>query len=164
MPKLPHVTGREILAALLRAGFTEAHVRGAHHYLRRGAGRLVVVPVHAGETVPPGNVEVDPTERGSQRRRVRRAALSLAGMLRPCEWAVRADDSGTPTWGTGCDKPPDHARRNTRVRTLPFFNFGGSGRNTTLEQFNGHSQGNYIAGAARASGAVVLRGLPCPPE
>jgi predicted RNA binding protein YcfA (HicA-like mRNA interferase family) len=57
MAKLPHVTGREILAALLRGGFTETHVRGSHHYLRRAGGRLVVVPVHAGETVPPGTLK-----------------------------------------------------------------------------------------------------------
>jgi predicted RNA binding protein YcfA (HicA-like mRNA interferase family) len=57
MAKLPHITGREILAALLRAGFTESHVRGSHHYLRRAGGRLVVVPVHARETVPPGTLK-----------------------------------------------------------------------------------------------------------
>jgi predicted RNA binding protein YcfA (HicA-like mRNA interferase family) len=57
MPKLPHVTGREILAALLRGGFTESHVKGSHHYLRRDGGPLVVVPVHAGETVPPGTLK-----------------------------------------------------------------------------------------------------------
>jgi predicted RNA binding protein YcfA (HicA-like mRNA interferase family) len=56
MAKLPHLTGRQILAALLRAGFAETHVRGSHHYLRRGGGRLVVVPVHAGETIPPGTL------------------------------------------------------------------------------------------------------------
>ena len=57
MAKLPHLTGREVRAALLRAGFTETHVRGSHHYLRRDGGKLVVVPVHAGETVPPGTLK-----------------------------------------------------------------------------------------------------------
>ncbi len=57
MARLPHVTGRDILAALLRAGFAESHVRGSHHYLRRPGGRIVVVPVHARETVPPGTLK-----------------------------------------------------------------------------------------------------------
>jgi predicted RNA binding protein YcfA (HicA-like mRNA interferase family) len=56
MAKLPHVTGREMLAALKRGGFVETHVRGSHHYLRREGGKLVVVPAHAGETVPPGTL------------------------------------------------------------------------------------------------------------
>lgn len=56
MAKLPHVTGRDILAALKRAGFVETHVKGSHHYLRRAGGKLVVVAVHAGETVPPGTL------------------------------------------------------------------------------------------------------------
>jgi predicted RNA binding protein YcfA (HicA-like mRNA interferase family) len=56
MAKLPIVTGRVLLAALLRGGFVESHVRGSHHYLRRDGGPLVVVPVHAGETVPPGTL------------------------------------------------------------------------------------------------------------
>jgi len=57
MAKLPHVTGREILAALKRGGFVESHVKGSHHFLRRGGGRLVTVAVHAGETVPPGTLK-----------------------------------------------------------------------------------------------------------
>jgi predicted RNA binding protein YcfA (HicA-like mRNA interferase family) len=56
MAKLPHLTGRVLLAALLRNGFVESNVRGSHHYLRRDGGKLVVVPVHAGETVPPGTL------------------------------------------------------------------------------------------------------------
>jgi predicted RNA binding protein YcfA (HicA-like mRNA interferase family) len=56
MAKLPHATGRQILAALKRGGFVESHVRGSHHYLRRAGGKLVPVPVHPGETVPPGTL------------------------------------------------------------------------------------------------------------
>jgi len=33
-----------------------SHVRGSHHYLRRAGGKLVVVAVHPGETVPPGTL------------------------------------------------------------------------------------------------------------
>lgn len=53
MSRLPRVTGREVLAALRRAGFTPDHVRGSHHYLRGPGGRLVTVPAHAGETLKP---------------------------------------------------------------------------------------------------------------
>ena len=57
MAKLPHVTGQEVLAALRRAGFRLSHVKGSHHYLRREGSRLVTVPVHAGETIPPGTLK-----------------------------------------------------------------------------------------------------------
>jgi predicted RNA binding protein YcfA (HicA-like mRNA interferase family) len=57
MAKLPHVTGREVVAALRRGGFDLSHVRGSHHYLRRARGRLVPVPVHAGETIPSGTLK-----------------------------------------------------------------------------------------------------------
>jgi predicted RNA binding protein YcfA (HicA-like mRNA interferase family) len=57
MAKLPHVTGREVVAALRRGGFELSHVQGSHHYFRRAGGRLVVVPVHAAETIPPGTLK-----------------------------------------------------------------------------------------------------------
>jgi predicted RNA binding protein YcfA (HicA-like mRNA interferase family) len=57
MAKLPHVTGREILAALKRGGFVETHIKGSHHYLRRSGGKLVTVAVHARESVPPGTLK-----------------------------------------------------------------------------------------------------------
>jgi len=52
--RLPRVTGREVLAALRRAGFAVARVKGSHHFLRHSDGRVTVVPVHAGETIGPG--------------------------------------------------------------------------------------------------------------
>lgn len=53
MPKLPRVTGKKILSTLKKRGFEIIHVRGSHHYLRKPMGsKLVVVPVHAGETIP----------------------------------------------------------------------------------------------------------------
>jgi predicted RNA binding protein YcfA (HicA-like mRNA interferase family) len=57
MAKPPRVTGRELLAALLRGGFVVSHVRGSHHYLRRHGGKIVPVPVHAGETVARGTLK-----------------------------------------------------------------------------------------------------------
>ena len=57
MTRLPWVSGRAVLGALQRAGFSLSHVRGSHHYLRRpGAGFLVVVPVHGNRTLPLGTL------------------------------------------------------------------------------------------------------------
>lgn len=54
MPRLPRLRGREIVAALRRAGFGVLRVKGSHHFLRHPDGRTTVVPVHAGETIGPG--------------------------------------------------------------------------------------------------------------
>ncbi|NEO70365.1 type II toxin-antitoxin system HicA family toxin [Moorena sp. SIO3H5] len=50
MSQLPSLTGREIIAALEKAGFTVARVRGSHHILIHDDGRRTVIPVHSGET------------------------------------------------------------------------------------------------------------------
>ena len=49
MSKLPSVTGKEVIAALRKAGFEVARVRGSHHVLVHLDGRRTVVPVHSGE-------------------------------------------------------------------------------------------------------------------
>ncbi len=54
MPRLPRLRGREVIAALRRAGFVVLRVKGSHHFLRHPDGRATVVPVHAGETIGPG--------------------------------------------------------------------------------------------------------------
>ncbi|HEY5041178.1 MAG TPA: type II toxin-antitoxin system HicA family toxin [Verrucomicrobiae bacterium] len=54
MPRLPRLRGREVMAALRRAGFVVLRVRGSHHFMQHPDGRRTVVPVHAGETVGPG--------------------------------------------------------------------------------------------------------------
>ena len=54
MPKLPVVSGREIVRVLKRAGFEELRQRGSHVTLiRRADGRIAVVPVHGGRDVLP---------------------------------------------------------------------------------------------------------------
>ncbi|GAX43203.1 hypothetical protein NIES4075_42150 [Tolypothrix sp. NIES-4075] len=54
MSKLPSLTGREVIAALSKAGFEVARVRGSHHFLIHSDGRRTVVPVHSGETIGSG--------------------------------------------------------------------------------------------------------------
>jgi predicted RNA binding protein YcfA (HicA-like mRNA interferase family) len=54
MPRLARLTGKQLLAALKRAGFLVLRVKGSHHFLRHEDGRSVVVPVHSGETIGPG--------------------------------------------------------------------------------------------------------------
>ena len=53
-PKLPRLTGKELLAALNRLGFQVVRVRGSHHFVQHADGRRTVVPMHAGETLGPG--------------------------------------------------------------------------------------------------------------
>ncbi|MBI2219567.1 MAG: type II toxin-antitoxin system HicA family toxin [Candidatus Rokubacteria bacterium] len=54
MTRLPRVTGREVVAALRKAGFEVARIKGSHHFLRHADGRGTVVPVHSGEIIGPG--------------------------------------------------------------------------------------------------------------
>ncbi len=54
MTRLPQLTGREVIAALERAGFAVVRVKGSHHFLRHADGRVTVVPVHAREAIGPG--------------------------------------------------------------------------------------------------------------
>ena len=54
MSRLPALTGRDLIEALTRAGFSAIRTRGSHHFLRHLDGRTTVIPVHAGETIGPG--------------------------------------------------------------------------------------------------------------
>ena len=54
MTRMPRLTGREVIAALAKAGFHVVRVKGSHHFLRHVDGRSTVVPVHSGETIGPG--------------------------------------------------------------------------------------------------------------
>lgn len=69
MPRLPRLRGREVAAALRRAGFAVIRIKGSHHFMRHSDGRATVVPVHSGETLGPGllnkilkDVEMEPEE------------------------------------------------------------------------------------------------------
>ena len=54
MTVLPGVTGKDLIAALRKAGFEIVRVKGSHHFLRHADGRTTVVPMHSGETIGPG--------------------------------------------------------------------------------------------------------------
>lgn len=54
MTVLPSVTGKELVAALRKAGFDVVRIKGSHHFLRHADGRTTVVPVHAGDAIGPG--------------------------------------------------------------------------------------------------------------
>jgi predicted RNA binding protein YcfA (HicA-like mRNA interferase family) len=54
MPRLPRLRGREVVAALRRAGFIVIRIKGSHHFMGHPDGRATVVPVHTGETLGPG--------------------------------------------------------------------------------------------------------------
>lgn len=54
MPRLPRLRGREVLAALRRAGFVVLRVKGSHYFLQHPDGRRTVVPIHSGEIIGPG--------------------------------------------------------------------------------------------------------------
>jgi predicted RNA binding protein YcfA (HicA-like mRNA interferase family) len=54
MTSFPSVTGKDLLLALKKAGFSLVRVKGSHHFVQHADGRSTVVPVHAGETIGPG--------------------------------------------------------------------------------------------------------------
>lgn len=45
MPKLPHLSGAEIIRALERLGFIQVRQKGSHVILKRGSGGCIV-PTH----------------------------------------------------------------------------------------------------------------------
>ena len=44
--KLPLLSGRQVLAALNRLGFSEIHRKGSHVKMKHADGRLIVFPFH----------------------------------------------------------------------------------------------------------------------
>ncbi len=54
MSNIPSLTGKAIISALKKAGFTVARIRGSHYVLTHSDGRRTVVPVHSGETIGKG--------------------------------------------------------------------------------------------------------------
>lgn len=57
MPRLPTVTGLELVRALERAGWERLRTRGSHAVMiHRDAERTVPVPTHAGHDLPHGTL------------------------------------------------------------------------------------------------------------
>ncbi len=54
MPKLPNLTGGELVRALQRAGFLLQHIRGSHQIMKHPDGRRASIPVHASQSLKPG--------------------------------------------------------------------------------------------------------------
>ena len=54
MTRFPSLTGRKLIAALKRAGFSVVRIKGSHHYLQHVDGRATVIPVHAGDDIGRG--------------------------------------------------------------------------------------------------------------
>lgn len=52
-PRVPRVTGAELVRALQRAGFQLVRIKGSHHHLKRPGSPLVTVPVHPGQVIYP---------------------------------------------------------------------------------------------------------------
>jgi len=50
-PRFPRVSGEELLRFLQDGGFAVVRVKGSHHVLKNAVGKMVVVPVHKGETL-----------------------------------------------------------------------------------------------------------------
>lgn len=44
--KLPLLSGKQVLSALSRLGFVEAHRKGSHVKMKHADGRVIVFPVH----------------------------------------------------------------------------------------------------------------------
>lgn len=60
MPRLPRITGSQLIRALQNAGFEIARQRGSHIQLRRqepdGKVTTFPVPAHAGKIIKPGTL------------------------------------------------------------------------------------------------------------
>ena len=54
MPKLPILSGRKVIRALEQIGFEVVRQKGSHVRLKHEDGRVVTVPVHAGQDISRG--------------------------------------------------------------------------------------------------------------
>ena len=71
MPKLPTIKGSELVAALRKVGFETVRQRGSHVRFRHPDGRVVTIPIHAGEELG----------RGLLRKVLRDADLSVEELI-----------------------------------------------------------------------------------
>ena len=52
-PRLPRVSGKEVVAALNRGNFIFLYIEGSHHYFLSPTGNLITVPVHVKKILKP---------------------------------------------------------------------------------------------------------------
>lgn len=54
-PRLPRVTGVDVVAALRRGGFVVEYIKGSHYHLVHSSSpsRQIIVPVHTGKIIKP---------------------------------------------------------------------------------------------------------------
>ena len=71
MNRLPALTAKELIRALEKAGFQMIRQRGSHVRLRHPDGRVVTVPVHAGQI-----------GRGLLKKILRDARMSIEDLLK----------------------------------------------------------------------------------
>jgi len=50
-PRIPRVTGKDMIRFLRSQGFRAVRIKGSHHVLQNPEGKIVVIPVHSGETL-----------------------------------------------------------------------------------------------------------------
>jgi len=56
MSRPPAISGKNLVRALERDGFSVRRQTGSHVLLEHGDGRMVVVPVHANKDLPTGTL------------------------------------------------------------------------------------------------------------
>ena len=54
MSNIHAITGKQMISALKKVGFSVARIKGSHHFLIHSDGRRTVVPVHGKETIGRG--------------------------------------------------------------------------------------------------------------
>ena len=54
MPRLPVISGKDLITFLLAEGFIVIRINGSHHRLRHPDGRITTIPVHKNEPLPKG--------------------------------------------------------------------------------------------------------------
>ena len=61
MPRLPRATGKDVIRALLKAGFEMFDQEGSHVYLHKRTGDTfgprVTVPLHSGKVLKPKTIK-----------------------------------------------------------------------------------------------------------
>jgi predicted RNA binding protein YcfA (HicA-like mRNA interferase family) len=52
--KLPVISGKDLLALLVKYGFIVTRINGSHHRMKHVDGRVTTIPVHKNDPIPKG--------------------------------------------------------------------------------------------------------------